>query len=90
MFCVSGMAILAPLCYNMHMSIITKTLRAERIRRGRTLADVAAEVGISVAYLADIERGRRATFDGPLEAVNRVLRCYGLEVVVEVRPIEPE
>lgn len=38
-------------------------LREERKRAGRTMADVADLLGLSIVYISDIERGKRAPLD---------------------------
>ena len=72
----------------MRMSGIANQLRVLRRASGKTLAQVAAETGLSTAYLSDIERGRRATFDTALATLNRVLACYGMELHIEIRSKE--
>jgi len=44
-------------------------LREERLRQGRTLVDVAARARVSVAYLSEIERGRKEPSSEVLVAV---------------------
>jgi transcriptional regulator with XRE-family HTH domain len=44
-------------------------LRGLRTRQGRTLAEVAARAGISVAYLSEVERGLKEPSSEVLEAV---------------------
>ena len=50
-------------------------IREARLKRGRTLRDVAQELGVSAAYLCDIEsNNRRARFnDGIGERLVRLL-----------------
>ena len=48
-------------------------LRGLRLRQGRTLAEVAAEAGISVAYLSEVERGLKEPSSEVLDAV-----CWAL------------
>lgn len=67
------------------MSTLAEQLRALRHKSGKTLAQVAAEAGISSVYLSDIERGRRATFDTAVATLNKVLAVYGMEIHIEVR-----
>jgi len=67
------------------MSEIAKQLRELREQNGKRLSDIADEVGISVAYLSDIERGRRATLDAAQATLNKILSCYGMELVCEIR-----
>ncbi|WP_306217456.1 helix-turn-helix domain-containing protein [Terrabacter sp. Ter38] len=46
-----------------------RLLRGLRSRQGRTLAEVAARAGISVAYLSEVERGLKEPSSEVLEAV---------------------
>ena len=46
-----------------------RLLRGLRTRRGRTLAEVAARAGISVAYLSEVERGLKEPSSEVLEAI---------------------
>ena len=46
-----------------------RLLRGLRTRQGRTLAEVAARAGISVAYLSEVERGLKEPSSEVLEAV---------------------
>jgi transcriptional regulator with XRE-family HTH domain len=48
-------------------------LRGLRLRQGRTLAEVAADAGISVAYLSEVERGLKEPSSEVLDAV-----CWAL------------
>jgi transcriptional regulator with XRE-family HTH domain len=68
------------------MSDIAEQLRSLRKASGKTLAAVAAEAGLSSAYLSDIERGRRATLDTAVTTLNKILACYGMELHIEIRP----
>jgi transcriptional regulator with XRE-family HTH domain len=67
------------------MSILADQLRELRARAGWRLSDLAEQTGYSESYLSEIERGRRASLDTTLAIINRILDCYGLEAVVEVR-----
>lgn len=69
------------------MSELAKQLRSIRTERKLRLSEVAAEAGISVTYLSEIERGRRATVEAALATINKVLAVYDMEAVVEIRPI---
>lgn len=44
------------------MSEFGKALRAARLAAGKTLAELAAVLEHSVAYVSDVERGQRAPF----------------------------
>src|SRR5690349_12275429 len=46
-----------------------RLLRRLRTRQGRTLAEVAARAGISIAYLSEVERGLKEPSSEVLEAV---------------------
>ncbi len=46
-----------------------RLLRGLRTRQGRTLAEVAARAGISVAYLSEVERGLKEPSSEVIEAV---------------------
>ena len=50
-----------------------RALREARRRREQTLAQVAARAGISVAYLSEIERGRKEPSSEVLAAVTGAL-----------------
>jgi transcriptional regulator with XRE-family HTH domain len=69
------------------MSGIAKQLKQLRTAHSKRLKDIAAETGLSVSYLSDIERGHRAVFDTALTTLNKILACYGLEARLEVRVI---
>lgn len=71
-----------------------RLLRRLRQRQGRTLAEVAADAGISVAYLSEIERGLKEPSSEILAAV-----CGALDATVvhllgaahqELRDLAPE
>lgn len=57
--------------------VIGETLREERHRQGRTLAEVADEAAVSVPYLSEVERGRKEVSSDVLHTVHRAL---GLEL----------
>ena len=67
------------------MSGLAKELRRLRKEHKMRLADIAKKTGLSVSYLSDIERGHRAVFDSALATLNKILSCYGMEAVIEVR-----
>lgn len=52
-----------------------EVLREERQRQDRTLADVAGDAAVSVAYLSEIERARKDVSSDLLDAV-----CDALDV----------
>jgi transcriptional regulator with XRE-family HTH domain len=53
--------------------LIGMALRRARQRQGRTLREVAASAGVSVAYLSELERGRKEASSEILAAVCRAL-----------------
>lgn len=73
-------------------------LRAARQSAGKSLRDVAMELGCSVPYLSDVERGRRGPLSGDkLEMVARVLNEHGLldasareRAVLDLRGLTPK
>lgn len=48
-------------------------IRAARVKKGMTLAQLAEKVGKTVPYLSDIERGNRRGTYATLEMIARVL-----------------
>ncbi len=60
------------------------TLREERHRAGRTLADVATEAGVSVQYLSEVERGRKEPSSEVLGAVAGALGLRLVDLTVRV------
>ena len=61
------------------MSTFGERVRAERKRSGRTMRSVAAEAGISAAYLCDIEQGRR---DCPSHTAALVAKAIGVDAIL--------
>lgn len=60
--------------------LIGGVLRDERLDQDRTLADVARTAAVSLAYLSEVERGRKEISSDLLDAV-----CDALEIpLVEV------
>ena len=60
--------------------LIGGVLRDERLEQERTLADVARTAAVSLAYLSEVERGRKEISSDLLDAV-----CDALEIpLVEV------
>jgi transcriptional regulator with XRE-family HTH domain len=53
-------------------------LREERLRAGRTLADVGQEAGVSTQYLSEVERGRK---EPSSEVIGAVAGALGLRLV---------
>jgi transcriptional regulator with XRE-family HTH domain len=64
-----------------------RELRARRAAAGRTIASVAADAGLSVPYIANLENGRGNPTLGALAALSRAL---GADLTVELGgPGEP-
>lgn len=59
------------------MDALGARLRRFRKARGRTLAEVAAETGLSVSFLSDIERGRT---NPSLDTLGKLARVYELNM----------
>jgi transcriptional regulator with XRE-family HTH domain len=53
--------------------LIGIALRRARQRQGRTLREVAASAGVSIAYLSELERGRKEASSEVLAAICRAL-----------------
>jgi transcriptional regulator with XRE-family HTH domain len=56
-------------------------LRQRRVAAGRTIASVAADAGLSVPYIANLENGRG---NPTLSAVNRLAAALGVRLTTEV------
>jgi transcriptional regulator with XRE-family HTH domain len=56
-------------------------LRQRRVTAGRTIASVAADAGLSVPYIANLENGRG---NPTLSAVNRLAAALGVRLTVSV------
>lgn len=67
------------------MSELANKLRQLRAEHKMTLDDLSDQTGLTKSYLSEIERGRRATIDKAVSTLNKVLVCYGMEIVVEIR-----
>ncbi|WP_433383819.1 helix-turn-helix domain-containing protein [Actinoplanes sp. CA-142083] len=61
-------------------------LRHLRVASGRTIAAVAADAGLSVPYIANLENGRG---NPTLSAVNRLAAALGARLTVEVGDHQP-
>lgn len=57
--------------------VLGEVLRDERIRQERTLAEVADDAAVSLAYLSEIERG---TKDVSSDLLDAVVRSLGLDL----------
>jgi transcriptional regulator with XRE-family HTH domain len=60
-----------------------RRLRALRAGAGRTVASVAAEAGLSVPYIANLENGRG---NPTIAALERLARALGTELTVDLAP----
>ncbi|QCR18824.1 helix-turn-helix domain-containing protein [Agrococcus sp. SGAir0287] len=68
-----------------------RRLRALRLRRGATLADVAARAGIAPQYLSEVERGRKDPSSEMVAAIAGALGVTLLDLTVQVaRSLEVE
>jgi DNA-binding XRE family transcriptional regulator len=66
-------------------SEIGRQLRARRTAAGRTVASVAADAGLSVPYIANLENGRG---NPTTAALTRLAEALGLRLVVTLAPGE--
>lgn len=62
---------------------IGRELRARRAAAGRTVASVAADAGLSVPYIANLENGRG---NPTTAALTRLAEALGLQLVVTLAP----
>ena len=69
----------------MDQSEIGRQLRARRTAAGRTVASVAADAGLSVPYIANLENGRG---NPTTAALTRLAEALGLRLVVTLAPGE--
>jgi len=58
--------------------LVGAILRQQREEQGRTLRDVAQDARVSVAYLSEVERGRK---EASSEVLAAVCRALGLRLV---------
>lgn len=65
------------------MESLGARLRALRSGAGRTVASVAAEAGLSVPYIANLENGRG---NPTLAALDRLVRALGATLTVDLGP----
>ena len=61
--------------------MIGEVLRDERHTQQRTLADVAGDAAVSLAYLSEIERGRKEISSDLLAAVGDALDLSLVEIL---------
>ncbi|MEV4640130.1 helix-turn-helix transcriptional regulator [Actinoplanes sp. NPDC049548] len=73
----------------MEIADLGNRLRNRRLATGRTIAAVAADAGLSVPYIANLENGRG---NPTLSAVNRLGSALGVELVLRAADdgTEPE
>ena len=64
---------------------IGRELRARRTAAGRTVASVAADAGLSVPYIANLENGRG---NPTTTALTRLAEALGMQLVVTLVPGE--
>ena len=69
----------------MDHSAIGRQLRARRTAAGRTVASVAADAGLSVPYIANLENGRG---NPTTTALTRLAGALGMQLVVTLIPAE--
>ncbi|MGB6578967.1 MAG: helix-turn-helix transcriptional regulator [Streptosporangiaceae bacterium] len=71
----------------MEQAEIGRQLRARRTAAGRTVASVAADAGLSVPYIANLENGRG---NPTTAALTRLAEALGLRLVVSLVPGEEQ
>jgi transcriptional regulator with XRE-family HTH domain len=64
---------------------IGRELRGRRTAAGRTVASVAADAGLSVPYIANLENGRG---NPTITALTRLAEALGLQLIVTLAPGE--
>jgi transcriptional regulator with XRE-family HTH domain len=69
----------------MEHSAIGRQLRARRTAAGRTVASVAADAGLSVPYVANLENGRG---NPTATALTRLAEALGMRMVITLVPDE--
>ncbi len=69
----------------MDHAAIGRQLRARRTAAGRTVASVAADAGLSVPYIANLENGRG---NPTASALTRLARALGMRLVITLIPDE--
>ena len=67
----------------MEHAAIGRQLRARRTAAGRTVASVAADAGLSVPYIANLENGRG---NPTITALARLAEALGMRLVVTLAP----
>lgn len=69
----------------MEPSAIGRQLRARRTAAGRTVASVAADAGLSVPYIANLENGRG---NPTTAALTRLAEALDMKLVISLAPAE--
>ncbi len=69
----------------MEHAVIGRQLRARRTAAGRTVASVAADAGLSVPYVANLENGRG---NPTTTALTRLAAALGTRLVITLAPDE--
>jgi transcriptional regulator with XRE-family HTH domain len=69
----------------MEHAAIGRQLRARRTAAGRTVASVAADAGLSVPYIANLENGRG---NPTVTALTRLAEALGMRLVITLIPDE--
>jgi transcriptional regulator with XRE-family HTH domain len=69
----------------MESSAIGHQLRARRTGAGRTVASVAADAGLSVPYIANLENGRG---NPTVTALTRLAEALGMHLAIALVPAE--
>ena len=69
----------------MEIAAIGRQLRARRTAAGRTVASVAADAGLSVPYIANLENGRG---NPTATALTRLAGALGMRLVITLVPDE--
>ena len=69
----------------MEPSAIGRQLRARRTAAGRTVASVAADAGLSVPYIANLENGRG---NPTTAALTRLAEALDMKLVISLVPAE--
>lgn len=64
--------------------VIGAVLRRVRLRQRRTLREVAQKAGVSLAYLSEIERGRKEASSEVLAAICRALGLRLVDLLAQV------
>jgi transcriptional regulator with XRE-family HTH domain len=64
-----------------------RRLRAHRTASGRTIASVAADAGLSVPYIANLENGRG---NPTVAALERLAEALGMRLTVDIADDEPD